>query len=662
MHDARVEEHVRGALHAEAASLPLTVSVGQLERRLVDRRRSAGATRRQRTLAAAVAAIAITGSGAMVLLFANGQTGLVGATPVPSATASAAPALPDAKTLLADFPTATLLIEHAVDAGTTASTAPVGVGRLTVDAPIVVVSVCEGPGDLTLRIDGGAGTDLIEGSTPCDGTVHPTEYLSNLPAAGPDGSVVTVATSPEASWRVAIGGYPPVEAPRFAPLVVTDGWTKIMALPRTLISPTTGTGVGFQAPAGATGIGIRVTCQGAATIRLDSGGTPVDRIACTDTASTHRFEVDPAPGERMSIRAETDALVWVQMLAEVQGEVITTYPSAPALPADVLDTSYAASSLAALGLGTIGGNRQTVLPIAQTLPGVASGSIIPVAIFDTVSGATSIDLLSVPTGEVLARVASVDQPGIIVSSWADADHEQVFYTVIPDQSSQAVEYHRVGIDGSGDVVVAQSSTGADLALFGQPAAALALDGSAFVVDSCDEDGRCRFHVVNTETGVTRPVEHGMGPICRIIGVAEGTVVAATQPVCEPFPLDPTSDDSRIIALPLDGAPGRALVRGAMDGQLVETPTGARLVYVRISDSGTEVRSVDVATGADTVILARALDEPLLAPVQVRLPPGWVLLATFSLGDYPQASPVDRAVPILVDLTTGEQHQMVNLPH
>ena len=100
----------------------------------------------------------------------------------------------------------------------------------------------------------------------------------------------------------------------------------------------------------------------------------------------------------------------------------------------------------------------------------------------------------------------------------------------------------------------------------------------------------------------------------------------------------------------------------MDGEVIPTPTGPRLIYVDSSARGSEVRSVDVATGDETVILTRTADEPYLAPVRLHLPSGWVLLATFSLGDYPQASPVDRAVPILVDLTTGEQYEMVNLPH
>ena len=658
MHDDRMEELVRGALHGEAASLPFTVSVGQLERRLADRRRATGAARRQRTLAAAVAVIAITGAGAMAFLYANSQDGLVGTTPRPSPTASA---LPDAATLLSDFPTATLRLEHAVDGGAAGPTTPVDIGRLTIDAPMVVASVCDGPGDLTLNIDDGSGTDFIVATTPCDGAVHAAEYLSNLPAHGPDGVVVTVRANPAASWRVAVGSYPPMEAPSFPPMVITDGWTKIIDLSRTLISPTTGTGVGFQAPAGATSIGIAVTCQGTATIRFDTGGEPVDPISCTDTASTHRFEIAPTPGERMNVRADTDALVWLQMLAEFEGEVVTTYPSAPALPADVLDTPYASSSLAALGIGTIGGIRQTVLPIAQTQPGAASGSVVPVAIFDTATGATHVDVLSVPAGEVLARVASVDQPGLIVASWADADHGQVYYSVIPDQSSQAVEYHRVAIDGSDDTIVARSSTGADLALFGRSAAAIALDGSAFVVDTCD-DGTCRFQVVDTATGAASQVDHASGSICQIIGIADGVVVAATQPVCQPFDLNADPDEMAIVALPLDGGASRELVHGSMDGELVATPTGARLIIVDSTATGFDVRSVNVATGDATILLRRRAAEPVLAPVHLRLPTGWVLLATFSLGDYPMASPVDRAVPILIDLTTGEQYEMVNLPH
>ena len=212
-----------------------------------------------------------------------------------------------------------------------------------------------------------------------------------------------------------------------------------------------------------------------------------------------------------------------------------------------------------------------------------------------------------------------------------------------------------------DRLVARSATGGDLALFGQAAAALALDGSAFVVDTCDE-GQCRLRVIDTVTGASRDVDHVGDPICRLIGVADGVAVAATQPVCKPFDLDPNPAGAAIVALPLDGSPSRDLVRGSTDGLLVATPTGARLIRVDSSASGTEVGSVDVATGDATVIVRRSPDEPFVAPVDLRLPSGWVLLATFSLGDYPQASPVDRSVPILVDLTTGQQYEMVNLPH
>ena len=109
----------------------------------------------------------------MAVLFANGQTGLVGATPRPVRDGERA-LTPDAATLLARLPD-----RHRCASSTPSMAASRGrrhrstVGRLTVDAPIVVASVCDGPGDLTLHIDDGSGTDFIVRRTPCDGEVHP---------------------------------------------------------------------------------------------------------------------------------------------------------------------------------------------------------------------------------------------------------------------------------------------------------------------------------------------------------------------------------------------------------------------------------------------------------------------------------------------------------
>jgi hypothetical protein len=58
MHDKTIEERLRSTLHSEAASLPLTVSADELERRLVLRRRDRH-NRRFGLLAAGVAAIAV---------------------------------------------------------------------------------------------------------------------------------------------------------------------------------------------------------------------------------------------------------------------------------------------------------------------------------------------------------------------------------------------------------------------------------------------------------------------------------------------------------------------------------------------------------------------------------------------------------------------------
>jgi hypothetical protein len=107
-----------------------------------------------------------------------------------------------------------------------------------------------------------------------------------------------------------------------------------------------------------------------------------------------------------------------------------------------------------------------------------------------------------------------------------------------------------------------------------------------------------------------------------------------------------------------------LVEGEVAGQLVETPTGDRLIYTRLVGPGSpqSIESVDVRTGETKVVLTRGMNTPLVTPKQLRLPEGWVLLVTFSLGDFPQAAPGPRAVPILVDLVTGQQFEMENLPH
>jgi hypothetical protein len=227
-----------------------------------------------------------------------------------------------------------------------------------------------------------------------------------------------------------------------------------------------------------------------------------------------------------------------------------------------------------------------------------------------------------------------------------------------DQRLAPVQYHRVGFDGSDDRVIAEAATGVEQYLFGGSLADLSLDGASFVIDDCVGQ-RCRFTIIDTETGDARQVERSNETICNVVGISGADVVAVSQETCAPF-----DANVAIVAFPLDGKAARVLVEGEVSGQVVDTPTGAKLVYTRLvgAGSGQTIDALDIETGETSLVLTRDADDPLVLPKALRLPEGWVLLATFSLGDFPQAAPGPRAVPILLDLVGRKQYEMVNLPH
>ena len=88
--DTRVEDRLRAALRAEADDLPFTIGVDRLERRALERRRTARATRLGGSLAAAAAVVVAVGIAAYALV--NRDTAPA-ATP-PTTTAPAASAIP----------------------------------------------------------------------------------------------------------------------------------------------------------------------------------------------------------------------------------------------------------------------------------------------------------------------------------------------------------------------------------------------------------------------------------------------------------------------------------------------------------------------------------------------------------------------------------------
>jgi hypothetical protein len=316
-----------------------------------------------------------------------------------------------------------------------------------------------------------------------------------------------------------------------------------------------------------------------------------------------------------------------------------------------------------LGIGTIGGSSQELLAIEGARPGTATGDSIPVVVIDPATGASRLDLLSLPDGSRTTTVATAEAPAMILASWADTEHQTVFYATTPDQQGDAVTYHQVAFDGSGDREIARSSVGAGRYLFGAADADLSRDGREFVMDTC-ADLICSFTILDIESGDLRTVPRGADTYCSILGIADGWVVAMAMDACTPFDPDFNPDSpSRIVVLPLDGSAGRTLIDGVGSGQVVETPTGPRFVFARTGATGTTtVGSIDLAGGEPVPVATLAASDPFVGPVPVRLPAGWVLLASLSLGDFPQAAIGPRAVPLLIDLVSGESYELVNLPH
>ena len=143
---------------------------------------------------------------------------------------------------------------------------------------------------------------------------------------------------------------------------------------------------------------------------------PVDPIDCRGTPTSHRFVVDADGGERLGVRAAADGFVWIRMVAETDADVATTYPTAPTLPAAVAGTPYSQSIPTMLGIGTVGGNRQTVLPINGADPrphrwrGPTGQYLRRNERFVQLCPALD------PDGERVATVAVVQAPGLVLAT------------------------------------------------------------------------------------------------------------------------------------------------------------------------------------------------------------------------------------------------------
>ena len=290
----------------------------------------------------------------------------------------------------------------------------------------------------------------------------------------------------------------------------------------------------------------------------------------------------------------------------------------------------------------------------------------PSAIFDTVTGTTHLDVRSVPTGEVLATVASVDQPGIIVTSWADADHAQVFYTVDPGPVDAGCRVPprrrsmgRATRSSRSRPLVPTSPCSAN-----RPPTSRWTGPPSSSTPATTQ--RCRFQVVDTATGTSepgRPRRRADLPDPRrrrwrrhrgdAAGLRAVSTSTATPTRCRssPCPLDGERESGPRPRL--DGRPGRR----DTDGSSTRLRRHRRRAGDRrpvASTSRPATRRVLMTSTADAAVHGTGPTSGSRTAGSCSRRSRWATTR--------RRHSVDRAVPILIDLVTGERYEMVNLPH
>ncbi|MDQ2966619.1 MAG: hypothetical protein M3R57_12315, partial [Chloroflexota bacterium] len=559
----------------------------------------------------------------------------------------------DLTSLLKDFRPATVRFEKS--GGPATESARVQIGSVELSRRAVVGYSCADvpAGSFKLElVAAGAAQAWTEINGPCGGTVQHHQLDPN----GVDGPFALWITVPAgASWRVAIGEYSEsfATAPGFAPIPPTDGWRVLYELaPGLFGGEPFGPGVSLALPTDATHVAISVQCDGEAALAILLDKVPQgDAKPCGGPDDTTRAQFAAKGGTTVLIGVKTDGLAWIRFVVEVDGAPGTSWPSAPPMAADLATTAYAEAAQQMLALGTLGSNKQSLIRLDNATPGTVGGDYVAV---QTPDGTGSrLDLWWIPTGSMIRTLARSAEG--FYGSWVDPTHEQVFYGVNGPNAS--VEWHRVALDGSGDRVVATGAAG------GLVHADIALDDSAFVADSCEPDKTCRRQVVDTMSGQARTVTLTGDAPCDLLGIADGFVVAATWPGCDFMEVFLGNAKPRITATPLDGGDARVLLDAGEAAVVVRSSKGAQLVYTLPgSESQQSIDVIDIATGQPRhlVTLDQGLSGPRL-PSRVRVPADWVLLTGMQLGDFPIGG-LPRPVPLLLNVVTGEQIELVNLPH
>jgi hypothetical protein len=195
MHDTRLEDSLRRALHEEADALPFTITADDLNVRLAQRPRQVS---RLGMLSAAAAVVVVVGAGAF--LANQGPNSSVGNSPQPSATFPA-----DLETYEA--------LHRSIGEQTTILLQGERIGVATGDDNLVTHNIgsvaepgfhgiiwdCSGPGPFSIgwREQGGVVRSSSMETPSCDG---PGEIFSS--PEKPTNAVLFVSASPATSWRV----------------------------------------------------------------------------------------------------------------------------------------------------------------------------------------------------------------------------------------------------------------------------------------------------------------------------------------------------------------------------------------------------------------------------------------------------------------------------
>lgn len=589
--------------------------------------------------------------------------------PTPTPTPSAPVSLQDIEELAAAQLPATIRIERSVgpaDAPVSTSTTPsrIELGPVSLVHGFYVSVACLGPGDMLVSIKEDGRTSLPDSPTRCAGGGTVFDFPSQV--ANESGTEVTVdvTVAEGASWRLVLGEYlAEAEAPPvFKDPALTSGWHFMLDVPTVPNTPPAAPGPGstarpgaaarVQVPQQATRIGVFVQCRGASTLTVTANDSFATEVECREDG-TARVEFPVIGGEELTTSAVSDRPAWIRLYLESDGEIATTYPSAPPLPEVLARTPYSVESPDFLAMGTLGSNRQGLVPVRWARPGLAEGDFVAAAIPNETTGDWRLDLFSVSRARVVRTLAEVRAPDRLVQGSVDAINGQIFYLV--GRSDGTAEYRRVALDGTGDrLVVALPRDGISLA------PNLARDASTSVIEFCRTATACVRHIVDAATLEMRTIDVPPLPVCRIDAVLDGLVIETSGGACG-------GSETPFVtwATPLEGGERRLLVEGATERYVVETANGPKLLYSPgwTPAAGKTFHILDVASGATEVLLSFDPDSPRSAFSigPGRMPPGWVLLAGL-LNEYPAGRLALGAAPLLVNVETGEQIELVNLPH